>query len=489
MKISLLDPEKLIAVNKLRECTSSKIYGAGKGMRDPHGIVSEEIFGLSRQDRKSTFAYIDLKIQYIHPHVYSAILSRMCQPVVHLVSGQKKYKIVDGYFREDEGGWTGIEQLYAHWPEIDWSKSTSKNVQSIKLLKLTPRNQIFMGKLIITPPGYRDILPSGSGGSTSDINPEINKMYTSLINRVNATSQGGILRTRYYPLQAAIQNILVKVYNEHKKMIEGKGGYIKRFLLGKSISYGTRSVIAAPSYNNETLAENLIDIEHMGLPIAQCLATFKPFIEAWVKNFFQREIVINQNIVRFVNTTNGKEVSGSVLKPESQFSDREIDRIITNFVRNPDSRFRVITVEIELPQDPGRELETMIVNLSLKGKEVLPNNQLVDLKRPLTVTDILYLASVDTCERRHVMVSRYPVGTDKGIFLSKIRVESTQKKVHVIFNGKDYPFYPVVDLATPKDLVGIEFIDTTRFSNSLLKGMGKRSNRCPSKTSLIAGNL
>ena len=70
------------------------------------------------------------------------------------------------------------------------------------------------------------------------------------------------------------------------------------------------------------------------------------------------------------------------------------------------------------------------------------------------------------------MVSRYPVGTDKGIYFNRIRVQSTVKHIHLVLNGKDYPFYPDIDFNIPHDKVGVQFIDTLVLSNSHLDGMG-----------------
>lgn len=128
-------------------------------------------------------------------------------------------------------------------------------------------------------------------------------------------------------------------------------------------------------------------------------------------------------------------------------------------------------------------------SLMLRGKMFLENNVSTMLKRPMTVTDILYLACVDVCEKRHLMVSRYPVGTDKGIFFNKIRIQSTIDHIKVIFNGKEYPFYPSINLSTPIHRIGVQFIDSTVFSNSMLEGMGKHSSHCPFKTLLIAGTV
>ena len=145
--------------------------------------------------------------------------------------------------------------------------------------------------------------------------------------------------------------------------------------------------------------------------------------------------------------------------------------MINDYCLNPDNRFKVIEVIVELPTKDGPK--PVKATMMLKGKIVAENNIPKALNRALTVTDILYLASVDACEKRHVMVSRYPVGTDKGIYFSKINVQSTRKHMHIVFNGKDYPRYPVIDFDVPTDQVGIQFIDTLVFSHSHCDGMGE----------------
>jgi DNA-directed RNA polymerase beta' subunit len=472
MKISLLDADRLIRVNKLKECSSPRLFSAGKQLFDPEGILSNEIFGINRSDRRSTYAYIDLVKPFIHPHVYQGILKRLCNKVVYIIAGQKKYKIIDGLLQEAEDGWTGIMALYDHWDEIDWNKSSSTNERSLKLLKLSKRDEIFVKKFIISPPGYRDVTVATGGGDNSDQVPEINTLYQELIRRVEGLQVGGMLARRQFTLEARVQDLLVEIYDEYKGQISGKTGYIKRYLMGKSINYGTRAVISAPSYNNETIQDNMVDIDHVALPVAQCCATFKPFVFAWLKNFFTREIINNPNVVILQDPKTGKEIIGSIKDPEVQFNEKVIEKLILNFVRNPDSRFSLITVEVLLPPDANKKKDTVMAGMVLKGKEILPNSQLVDLQRPMTITDILYLACVDCCEKRHVMISRYPVGTDKGIFFSKVRVQSTKEHIKIIFNGVEYPFYPKIDLNLARESIGVEFIDTAVYSNSFLEGMG-----------------
>lgn len=469
MKLELLDTNRLVHVNNLKECTSPLLFANGRSLYDQKGILSNEIFGLNRQDRKSTYAYISLGQPYIHPHVYLNILKRMCSEAVFIVSGKKKYKIVDGYFKEDPNGWTGISELYNHWDKIDWSKSRSSNQQALTLLKNTNRDTIFIDKFIIIPPGFREVTPATTPGG-SDYVPEINKLYTQLIRRVTGVNQGGMFSSYMDTLRSEIQELMCKIYLKAKSVLHQKGGLVKHYLLGKTVTYGSRAVISAPSYNNNTVEENMISIDTAALPISHCCATFKPFISAWVKNFFTREIINNPNLVVFHEATTGRLVTGNMVDPEVQFSDKVIDKMINNYVRNVDGRFSLITVNVTVP---GSNRKTPVtVNMYLRGKKILPGNQATDLNRPITVTDILYLASVDVCEKRHIMVSRYPVGTDKGIFFAKVRVQSTAKHIKVQFNGVEYPYYPDIDLKTPHELVGVKFIDSLVYSNSLLAGMG-----------------
>ena len=96
MKVDLLDIERLIAVNKLQEVTSPRLF-SNKMMYDPNGILSTDIFGISKGDRRGIFAYIDLKRPFIHPHIYGNILRGMFGEIKYIVSGQKKYKNSQAY--------------------------------------------------------------------------------------------------------------------------------------------------------------------------------------------------------------------------------------------------------------------------------------------------------------------------------------------------------------------------------------------------------
>lgn len=470
MKIDLLEIERLISINKLQEVTAPRLF-SNKMMFDPDGILSNDIFGLSKGDRRSTFAYINLNRPFIHPHIYSKVLKGMFKGIIYILSGQRRYSIKNGLLVEDdENGWTGIKNLYDHWDEIDWSKSTSVNAVNKQLLISLTRDQIFITQTLVCPPAYRDVMMAGTVDSSDHVN-ELNDLYMKLIRAVGLLSEGGLFSSVQYATQMKVQDILVAIFDYFKQQISRKQGLIRKNLIGKSVEYGVRTVISAPTYNNERIEDNIVDIEHTALPIYECASTFYPFIESWLKNFFTREIINDPNIITFYDYGLKKEISATLKDPEVQFSEKNIRKMINDYCLNPDNRFKVLNVDVIINKSGG-ESKIAKATMILKGKVLLPNNTTNVLNRAMTVTDVMYLACVDVCEKRHLMVSRYPVGTDKGIYFNKIRVQSTASHVKVVFNGKEYPFYPDIDINLPHDKVGSKFIDTLVMSNSHLDGMG-----------------
>lgn len=471
MKIDLLDIDRLIRVNNLEEVTSPRLFANKNMMYDANGILSNEIFGISKNDRRSTFAYISLKRNFIHPHIYSKVIKPMFRGIIYMISGQRRYVIRNGWPVEDDEGWTGVDQLYQHWNEIDWSKSASANNTSKNLMMHLTREQVFIDKQIVCPPAYRDVMLAGTVDSSDHVN-ELNDLYVKLIRSVALLSEGGLFARTQYSTQAKVQDLLVEIMDYFKKQISRKQGLIRRNLLGKSVEYGARVVISAPSYNHELLEDSMVDIEHSALPISQCCSTFYPFIETYLKNFFQREVINDPNAISFYDPDINREITCKLKDVEIQFSEKNIKKMINDYCLNPDNRFKILTVQVEVDTAKGKITKNVFMNI--KGKILLENNIQKVLNRHMTVTDILYLACVDACEKRHILVSRYPVGTDKGIYFANIRVQSTRNHVHVIFNGRDYPFYPDIDLNVDHDNVGVQFIDSLVMSNSHLDGMGTK---------------
>ena len=472
MKIDILDVDRLIDVNKLQEVTYHKLF-SNNMIFHPDGLLSNEIFGISKSDRRSTYGFIDLKRRFIHPHIYHKVLKSIFRGIIYIVSGQRKYSIRDGLPVEDPNGWTGLDQLYNHWDEIDWKKHQSVNKTNKQLLLSLPKERIFLTKIAVMPPAYRDVMISGTIDSSDHVN-ELNELYQTLIRGVSMLNEGGLFARTQFSTQARIQDSLVNIYLYCQNMISRKNGLIRKNLIGKSVDYGVRSVITAMSYRHDRFTDSMIDVQHSAVPINQCCSAFYPFIQSWVKNFFMREVISDPNLFTFYDPETKQEFTAQFKNPEMQFSDRNIRKMINDFCLNPDNRFKIIKLELLVPNKKGNATRTGY--MMLKGKKIMNNDLPKDLHRPMTVADILYLACVECCEKRHIMVSRYPVGTDKGIYFNRVRVRSTVNTIKLVLNGKEYPYYPDIDLNIDPSKVGVQFIDSLSYSNSHLDGMGETSS-------------
>ena len=488
MKIDILDIDKLVDVNNLKEVTSSHLFST-KMTFDDNGLLSNSIFGISRSDRLSTYAYIDLRKHFIHPHIYANVMKNgIFRDIIYLISGQKKFSIQDNFIVRDStspNAWTGLDELYDHWDEIDWNQKKSQNLINKDILMKLTKKQVFIDKLLVCPPSYRDVMLSGTVDSSDYVN-ELNNLYTAVIRNVALLSQGGIFARKQFATQSKIQSLLVDIFSYFSGLLAKKQGLIRRSLMGKTTDWGVRSVIAAPLYNHDKISDSMVSLTESAIPIAQCASTFHPFIRAYIKNFFTNNYINTSQTIPYIVKETGEIASGTVVDPDLQFSDKNINKMINNFILNPDSRFDPIIIKIQL-NSSKKNKEVVDVYTYFKGKEILPNNVYKELNRPLTVVDIMYLACYHTCKNRHVMISRYPVGIDKGIFFTKINVATTQEHQHILYNGEEYKFYPKV-YVQPNDAIRSAFpnmeetkltnedvakffIDTTKVASSHLRVM------------------
>ncbi|MBD5584512.1 MAG: hypothetical protein HDQ88_05470 [Clostridia bacterium] len=478
MKVDILDMNQLIKKNDLQQVTSSQLLSSE--MFDDDGIMSYRIFGTSTNDRRRTFGYIDLRKHFIHPHIYINILARsVFQNIVPLIAGQKRYIVEDGFLKEDPYGWTGVTELYRHWNEIDWNKSPSTNKIGKKILTELPRDRVFVKFWPVIPPSYRDIMLGNDGKpregavtkKTSDVTSDLNTLYQALIRAVNVLSTGGIFKDMQYAAEARVQNDLNEIFNYFKDRLTHKNGLIRKSLLGKSVDYGARVVISAPTFRHDKFEDAMVDYNHAALPIATAAATFYPFVESYIRDFFNQAIGTNPNLFSYTNPTTGHQETLSLEDAEIQFSEKNIKKIINNYIPNPDNRFDPVTVTFAIPAKDGKKKKKELVIMMNDAYEIGKDGSKTKVIRPMTLTDLMFMATVDAAEHRHIMISRHPVGTDKGIILNKPRIRSTNDTIHMEVNGIDYPRYPIIDHTIPHNKVATQFVDSTTYSNEHLKEM------------------
>lgn len=470
MKVYLKDIDRAINANNIQEITNPVILQQGFIPSDD-GLLSTRIFGTSTKDRRSKYGYIDLHGNFLHPLVYKN-LTRMDARIESIVAGTKTFSIdKNGFIYEDEKGGTGLGWLYKNWSKIKF-KTTKSTVRDrrIKFINLNSQKKLFPNKFLVQPAFFRDINLSAIGAGKPSIH-EINRPYTKLIRLASTLKQGGEFNFVLNNTKYQIQLTLVEIYDYFKSKISGKRGLMRQNILGKSIDYGSRLVISAPHYNQEYYKDSPVDFYHTGLPLSSCCSNAFPFIVGWLQNFFMQVFELEgKHFPIFVD--NKKEPIYTELdNPAVKFSEEYIEKLVTRYIYSYGERFDFI----ELPvKDKSIKHPAYLM---FKGRRLDKKDEKIIAKynnigRPMTITDLLYLACYDVLKDKHVYITRYPITDFMGIFPTRIHVMSTNNTCVMKYNDEIYKFYPDIDLTKSKDDVSRYFIDVLQMQNGYLSAIG-----------------
>lgn len=466
MQIDLYDSAEFIRVNNLQEVTDPVLFIRG-ATPSPNGLLSTDIFGVSSKERRMTYAYIDLHGYFLNPFIYK-LLKRVNRNFEHVVHSTRKFIIKDGELVvDDEHGETGLSFLYKNWEKLNFKKNDSlARSERIDVLDSYKKNVIFTKYLIVIPAYYRDVNFQNMDKGKLSHHP-INDKYSKIIRLASLLNNGNDFDFVMDTTKAKLQDTLVDLYDFLKSKIEKKQGLIRKSSLGKSIDYGSRLVISAPTFHANSYDEMVVDFYHSGIPLAQCCSLFTPFMVSWVKNFFRREFESSGNKY-YVKKKDGTAEYVELNEPQLYFDDDLIKKEINRFIKAPSDRFSLIEL-------PVKDKNVGPVYFSFTGRIYNPKDPVSTgtvVNRPATWCDILYQAAIDVTKDKMVYITRYPLLDYFGIFPSQVTVLSTKKTVPVMIDERVYPNYPMIDLKMSKDEVAVSFLDTVTMSNVYLKGLG-----------------
>lgn len=468
MNCDIFDINKFIQVNNLKEVTNP-ILLERDNIPTSDGLLSYEIFGRTSDERSNIFAYIDLHGHFLHPLVYKT-WKRMSRAIEGVVSGTVNVIVnASGELEPNPDGWSGLEQLYKHFNELKFPVKTAvSQKERADFLRSLKREEAFVDKWLVLPPFYRDIqLDKANMGKVSV--HEKTKMYANLLRMSKALMNdvsgipivGDSTRNR-------IQSLLVECYTDHfMQEIKGKDGMFRKFVLGKSVDYGVRLVISSPIFDADRPQDMQVTYEKSGVPLAACCVCFFPYFIKWLKDYFNREVFLLKD--KYPVMRKDKSVEYVKLLNVEQYNDEYFTKMIDLFINSFGDRFKTIPLE----NDKGYNIKMSIIG----QRASIDNNPLAStdstiMKRALTITDLLYMAAVDICKDKHVLVTRYPLEDYFGIFPCKIEPLSTIETGPVMISGRLYPFYPKIDTSLSKSQVSNLFRDTLCISNLYLKGLG-----------------
>lgn len=489
LKTELLDVDKFIKVNNLKEVYDPVFFNGPTPSE--HGLLSNEIFGITKSERAGIYAYIDLGGYFLHPLAYKT-LKKLNSKIENIVHGIDTYSITEtGEIIQDDNGNTGIDWLKKNFSKIKFTKNDSRS-RNLKIDFINMEsNKIWINKYIVIPAYYRDVDTKQASIGVG----EINKLYSSLIiasKSLKETANYGL--TLSDATKGRIQNILVQIFdwfgqgttiNGQKTSgnLPGKTGLIKRGALYKTVDYSVRLVMSAPDLEAENIEDLMVDMDHAAEPLAAVLCNFKPFVIFWLRRFFENEFAGKYEYP--ILTKKGEAISVPILDYQVMFSDSILNSQIERFIHGYSNRFIPIDVPVDME-------ELAKLNKSRKEKIKLDNiHMMIDYRlesvkndstskemihRPLTWCDLFYIAACEVTEDKMALITRFPIDSYLNQFPSKIRVKSTVKTepISIEINGetKLFKWYPVIREKDINKNTSPLFSDTLSICNGLIGAMG-----------------
>lgn len=469
--VSILDIEGFVKQNELAEITNP-VFFIRDNYPTPDGLLSNEIFGISKADRSGTFAYIDLGDVFMHPLCYK-VWTRLDSKIRDIVHGIKNFIIDEhGALVENEKGKTGVKFLKDNFEKIKIkSTGTVKRDVRIEFLKdCYKKNVLFVSKWPVIPAYYRDVDTSRGRQEVG----EINQMYSALLNASRALKSSvdyGL--TLSGATRGRIQECLLNIYNwfTDEPQLSKKFGTLKRAGLSKTTDYSCRLVISAPNLHGERLEDVMVDVDHCALPLAAAITNFFPFVMYYLTSFFNQEFAgkTYYNVVDEKGEIQQYELDNW----QDAFSPVNIKKQIDRYIHGFSNRFIPIEVPVKNSKKP---IYMRFKGLSMSSEEFAKTNGTGEagsiVSRKLTWCDLFYIAAVQMTKDKCVLITRFPIDSCYNQYPSLVRISSTTKTESMVVDGEFYPHFPYIR----DELIGTNtsnlFIDTLQLSNAMIKIMG-----------------
>lgn len=477
LEVSLIDPDKLVKVNDLKEVTNP-VFFIRNSVPTSDGLLSNEIFGITKYDRSNTFAYIDLHETFINPLIYKmwCKVDSNIKPCVH---GIKYFSITEkGELKEDpENGDNGIAFLRKNIDKIKIKRTGSRqrDMRVNFIEKYMGTKEMFISKFIVCPAFYRDVNTEQGRISVG----EINELYRNLLVFVKAlreSSEYGLNLNE--ATRGRIQETITQIYDwfgsgttingeKTTNIIPGKTGVLRRAVMTKTTDYASRLVLSAPELKVERLDDIEADLDYSVVPLASACVNFLPFVIYNIRRFFENEFSGDSVLPYIKNNT------VTYLHPKDyqvEFSDERIRKEIDRFLTGFSNRFIPITVPT---------IEGITVRLRFKGYNTTDEEfaksdvgKLPIMERDLTWCDVLYQAVVESVKDKHILITRYPIDSYFNQYPTKVKVSSTIKTEPMVVGNKFYKNYPYIRQEDIGSNTSNKFIDSLNISNLYLDGIG-----------------
>ena len=412
--IEQLDQNKFIKVNdSTKEITNPSLLNATNGPT-PDGLLSNEIFGITKDERAGIYGYIDLHEYFIQPYYYKVWLKidRNLKSCIY----ETQNFVIDskGYLLPDDNGSTGIPFIKKNLDKIKFKDT--KQQEFIKVLTDGKNKGLFFtNKFIVIPPFFRDI--DTSKGGRIGVN-EINKLYINLLNKIKALKEstdygfdmkGGI--------RGQIQDIMLEIYNWYtlgESIIGGehtgsgifkKFGAMRRSVMAKTTDNSARLVMSAANINVNSQEDLICDMDYSAIPLSAALSTLYPFVIYWLRQFFINEFGGKATYPYEDAKGNISEIE--LDNPMMEFSDDRFDKEINEYIHGYSNRFKPIMIPNKANIKASMKFKGYSISKEEYNKGIRENDTLIN--RTITWVDLFYMACCEAAKDKVAIIARYPI--------------------------------------------------------------------------------
>lgn len=503
MTIDIPNLDELVKEYNMKEVTSSTIFSQNSIEPDPDGLASYEIFGKpGSEERKNTFAYINLNSFFIHPQVWAAMKDLKREIFKDLLSGAMEFYVEGGELKAIKPGnkaptgvahGTGLVWLYKIWDQLNFkpkkddapgTKDRKKLICSLK------KNEIFITKWLIMPPFYRDV------DLHTNKRNKWNTYYIKLIQLASMIKGASIMMDIYQTTDAhrKIQETLEIIHGEILTFIGGTKGFIHNSVMGKPTKYSCRLVISSSNYDADREEDLDASFDHSPTPLHAVVKIFRPFISYRLKQILETQLGGR----RYLNANPLKPAAGRVeLDPNYMeiANVKTLDKIVNLYEESKYHRLFPVSFKTKdggsvypfwYNANAGIGEESVAVSSDDFHINTDAENQVLEMQlesegkkfvkpdwRPLNWCQLFYMCAYDMVKDKVIYITRYPIEDHNNIYPSLMSIIPCTSTRKMTMFGQSYPKFPI--LPTLENVKHSEldhfFIDTLNLHPAYLKSL------------------
>ena len=472
----IINTDKYIKTNHLKEVTSYNIYKTGTNIFDENGLFSEFIFGsISSPERITNLGYISLNCDVLQPTIYY-ILKNIKRLYIDILNGTK-YAIFNSITKnfelsleDDYNADTGfnffISNLYNL--KIPKSKSDVKNQYIEVFNKYKDKHILTTDKLLVMPAGLREITKD----TKKLARDSINQIYINILSLSNAIDKKLQKDKIYDNVKLMIQNKIINIFDYVTNILKGDSGYLLDKYADRNVALGTRNVLSIDiKTSNSVDSKDNLGPNDVGLSLLQFIKAYQPFIIYNYKTYLSS--IINK-ISRVCNATNPKTFKQTTIYVSSNEAYKHTDNkgieALLNNMKYENFRNKPITIKSDKDINYyiliKYDLDSIVFwadNIDeLKDRLSTYYNIKIDKKKvePITWYEFLYFIAYTSIENKNKTncSTRYPVIQPESIkpSFSKVYTTAPSRNITLVLKGnnkKELPRYPILGKKSVESMI------------------------------------